>query len=288
MRDKLVAALAEAASQRPEGGRTYDCLALDAIGSLASRFGMSTGELSATALDNGFLPLRYVKNIGTIGLDGQARLLRAVVVVVGAGGIGGFAAEMLARLGVGKLKLVDPDVFDETNLNRQNFSCCDVVGMAKVDVVRDRILEISDDIVIETHRTAANSENLPALIEDASVAIDALDSLTDRFLLQEACARMGVVMVHGAIAGTALQVTTIHPGDPGLTSFAPVPKGEDGKAHGIELETGNPPTTPAISAAIEVEETVKVILGLGTTLRGKMLCLDTLDWSLDFIDLAEQ
>ena len=287
MQEKLLAALAEAASERSEGGRTYGCLSLEAVSSLASRFNLPISELSALALENGFLPLRYVKNIGTIGLDGQAKLLRSAAVVVGVGGIGGNAAEMLARLGFGKLTLIDPDTFDETNLNRQNFSCRDVVGMAKVEVVRDRILEISGGADVATYRVAAESDNLPRLIDGADVVIDALDSLSDRHVLQRACAEMGVVMVHGAIAGTALQVTTIYPGDPGLVSFAPLPESEEHKVRGIELETGNPPTTPALAAAIQVIEAVKMITGIGTTLRGKMLYMDVLDWTLDFIDLSE-
>lgn len=287
MDDQLEQALREAATQRDEGGVTYSCLSLESIRSLAPRFGLSSHELSAMALDEGFLPLRYVKNIGTMGLEGQARMLRSRVMIAGAGGIGGNAAELLVRAGVGRLALVDPDIFDETNLNRQNFACGDVLGMAKVEVVRDRLLEINHDVEVETHQVAGDKFNLPGLMSGAGVVIDALDSLSDRHVLQEACALSEVVMVHGAIAGSSLQVTTIYPGDPGLTLFAPMTDGGSGKVCGIELETGNPPTTPALAAAIQVQEAVNLIIGRGASLRGRMLYIDTYDWTVEFIDLDE-
>lgn len=284
MEEAILDALRRAAVVRLEGDASYNCLSSAAMREIALNLGLSSREVSATAIENGFLPLRYVKNIGTTGLAGQAKLLRSKAVVVGAGGIGGQAAELLARMGVGMLVLVDPDVFDETNLNRQNFACGAVLGMAKVDIVRERLLEINNDIEVECKRVNADKDNLPGLIEDAGVVIDGLDNLDDRLLLQDACARAGVVMVHGAIAGSSLQVTTVFPGDAGLTGFMPEPKPGE-KARGIEVETGNPATTPVLAAAIQVQEAVKVLLNRGTTLRGKMLYLDLEDWTIEFIDL---
>jgi len=280
----LLESVKAAAADRQEGCELYKCLSIHDIATIAEEHGLTTREVSASALDNGFLPLRYVKNIGTIGLGGQAKLLSSRVLLVGAGGIGGAAAELLARMGVGTIVIVDPDVYDETNLNRQNFACSDVLGVSKVDVTADRILEINCDVEVIRRHMTADSENLPELVTGADAVIDALDTLDDRLALQAACASAGVVMIHGAIAGTALQATTVFPGDPGLTSFTPTPEGEE-KTRGIEVETGNPATTPVLSAVIQVQEAVKVILGLGTTLRGKMLFLDMSDWTVEFIDI---
>jgi molybdopterin/thiamine biosynthesis adenylyltransferase len=283
-KQELLESIRASAVERQEGCELHKCISLRDVSDIAHEHGLETREVSIFALENGFLPLRYVKNVGTIGLDGQAKLLGSRVLLVGAGGIGGTAAELLARMGVGTIIIVDPDVFDETNLNRQNFACSDVIGLAKVDVASDRIMEINCDVQIVRHRMAADSHNLPGLIRGTDAVIDALDNLDDRLALQKACAETGVVMVHGAIAGTALQVTTVFPGDPGLTSFMPTTTGE-GKARGVEVETGNPATTPVLSAVIQVQEAIKVILGLGTTLRGKMLYLDLADWAVEFIDL---
>lgn len=284
MSDDLTKAFECAAAGRDEGGVTYSCLSLEDVHEIARSRGMSPGEVSARALESGFLPLRYAKNVGTVGLDGQAKLLRSRVVIVGAGGIGGNAAELLARMGVGSLLLVDPDVFEETNLNRQNFSAEDTLGSSKVEVVRDRLSTINCDVNVEAHRLAAVPENLPGLLSGADAAIDGLDNFYDRVQLQAACRDAGVVMVHGAIAGSSLQVMTIFPGDPGLESLVEPGSLED-KARGIEVETGNPATTPAMVAAIQVAEALKVILGRGEPLRGRMFYMDLSDLSVEFFDI---
>lgn len=280
----LLGSIEAAASAREEGCATYRCLSFKDIAVISHAHELSTREVSVFALEHGFLPLRYVKNVGTIGLDGQAKLLSARVLLVGAGGIGGQAAELMARMGIGTIVIADPDTFDETNLNRQTFACMDVIGLAKVDVARDRILEINCDVDVERHRVAADGSNLSDLLEGAGAAVDALDSIDDRLVLQRACAAAGVVLVHGAIAGSALQVTTVFPGDPGLTAVMPEPSGE-GKTQGVEVETGNPATTPVLAAVFQVQEVVKVLLGTGTTLRNRMLYMDLADWSFEFIDL---
>jgi molybdopterin/thiamine biosynthesis adenylyltransferase len=284
MDDAILESMRRSSVDRLEGGNTYRCLSIAAMREISLSRGLANREISAAALEHGFLPLRYVKNIGTLGLDGQAKLLRSKAVLIGAGGIGGQSAELLARMGVGMLVLVDPDVFDETNLNRQNFACGAVMGMAKVDVVRERLKEINDDVEVAGMRVTADKDSLPAIIAGADVVMDGLDNLDDRLLLQDACAAAGVVMVHGAIAGSSLQVTTVFPGERGLTGFMPKPTPGD-KARGIEVETGNPATTPMLAAAIQASEAVKVLRGRETTLRGKMLYLDTEDWTIEFIEL---
>ncbi len=289
MSDDLKLAMEKVASRRDEGGRVLKCLSLEAVGRLAAEFGLLTREVSVFALENGYTPLKYVKNIGTVGLDGQARLLSSRVVVVGAGGIGGHATSLLARMGVGTIVLVDKDVFDETNLNRQCFATEKVVGEPKVETAGRCIAEINRDVEVVTKRLAADGGNLAGLVEGADAVIDALDTINDRLILQEACGKQGVVMVHGAIAGTCLQVTTIFPGDPGLERLVP----ETGSAastgesiRGIEVETGNPATTPALAAGFQVAEAVKVIVGRGEPLRNRMLFLDIDDWTIDFVELA--
>ena len=280
----LLGSLEEVAAQRYEGCERYRYVTLDHVSAAAARYGLTTRQVSVFALEHGILPLRYVKNIGTVGMDGQARLLESRALLVGAGGIGGTAAELLARMGVGTIIIADPDVYDETNLNRQNFACSSALGRSKVDVAAERLLEINGDVDVIRHRITAGSHNLPDMLAAVDVVIDALDNIDDRLSLQRACADAGLVMVHGAIAGTALQVATIYPGEAGLEGMLPPTEGED-KAHGVEVETGNPATTPVLAAVIQVQEAVKVLVGTGTTLRGKMLYLDLEDWTFEFIEL---
>lgn len=288
LKDGMLHAMDEHLIEREEGGRKYRCLGLEDTRDLARRFDTHTREVGIFALENGVLPLRYAKNVGTIGLDGQARLLRSKVVVIGVGGIGGNAITLLARLGVGTIVTIDRDSFDETNLNRQCFAVEGVIGAPKVEAARRYVSEINRDVDIVSFHTDADRENLPRLITGAHAVIDALDSIDDRLVLQEACREQGVVMVHGAIAGTCLQITTIYPGDPGLEGVSGPPgrpTGSAEKVRGIEVETGNPATTPAIAAGFQVQEAIKVILGCGETLRGRMLYLDIDDWTLEFIEL---
>jgi len=287
MKRDLAREIRNAAVRRREGEAYYWCLPLHAVRELASEFDSSTAAVSLRALENGFVPERYLKNAGTIGLEGQAALLRSTVLVVGAGGIGGHAVELLARMGVGRIKVADRDVFDETNLNRQEFSAEDLLGFPKVDVARDRVLAINSDVSVAPFQLEVSRENIAGLLEEVDAVIDALDNLDDRLMLQEACQLHGVVMVHGAIAGTSLQATTVFPGDPGLPVFAPS-AGGDGKTRGIEVETGNPATTPAISAAVQVQEALSVLLGRTPALRGRMLYLDLEDWTVEFIDLGDR
>lgn len=278
------------AEEREVGCRRVGCLTLSDVSELARKYVMSTRQVSIYGLRHGYLPTRYLKNVGTIGLDGQARLLESAAVLVGVGGLGGTSAELLARMGVGRLVVVDPDVYDETNLNRQNFACGASLGHAKVDVVAERILEINCDIEVSKHRMEGTRSNLPALLRQADVVIDGLDNLDDRLALQEACSDADKVMVHGAIAGSSLQVTTIFPGDSGLTGMALSPvdgektTGKE-KATGVEIETGNPATTPVLCAVIQVQEAIKVMLDSGTVLRNRMLYMDLEDWAFEFLEL---
>lgn len=284
MTEDIIDAMRESSQEVSEGGNAYHCLSLDTQQGIAGRFKLTPREISIRALDNGLIPLKYLKNIGTIGTDGQAALLASKVLVVGAGGIGGNATELLARMGVGTIAIVDPDIFEESNMNRQDFSTEATLGLPKVEVVSKSLAAINSDVAVEAHMLAAGEDNLAGLIKGADVVIDALDNIDDRLLLQEACRNGNVVMIHGAIAGSFVQAMTIFPGDPGLESLSAL-SGAGEKSRGIETEIGNSATSPALAAAIQVQEAIKVITGRGTTLRRRMLYLDLDDWTFEFIEI---
>jgi molybdopterin/thiamine biosynthesis adenylyltransferase len=284
MKEDIIDAMRESSQEVSEAGGVYRCLSLETQKELAIRSGLTPREVSILALDNGFIPLKYLKNIGTVGTGGQSALLKSKVLVVGGGGIGGNAAELLARMGIGTIALVDPDVFEESNLNRQDFASEASLGLSKVEVVSESLEAINCDVTVEAHMLSADSGNLAGLIEGADAVIDALDSIDDRLLLQKACREADVVMIHGAIAGSFIQATTIFPGDPGLESLS-APSGGKEKSRGIETEIGNPATSPVLAAVIQVQEAIKVITGRGTTLKRRMLYLDLDDWTLEFIEL---
>ncbi|MCL5257053.1 MAG: HesA/MoeB/ThiF family protein [Chloroflexi bacterium] len=255
-------------------------LPVEAIRNIARRLGVPERQVELTALGKHILPVRYQRNLGTVGWDGQAKLLQSSVAVIGAGGLGGYIVEGLARMGVGGLLVVDSDVFEAHNLNRQLLSTERDLGRSKVECAQERVSCINSAVSVTSVRARAGRDNLPGLLEGYDVAVDALDSLPARFELQEAAQARGIPMVHGAIAGYLVQVMTILPGDRGLKSVY----GEgDVPEKGIESWLGNPAGTPMLCAACQVQEVVKLITGHGELLRNRMLMIDSEVWEIQMI-----
>jgi molybdopterin/thiamine biosynthesis adenylyltransferase len=224
------------------------------------------------ALDVGICPLRYMRNMGTLGMEGQKKLLQSRVSVVGVGGLGGIAALGLARAGVGELVLIDGDVFSEDNMNRQEFSDENVVGSSKVEVAAGRIREVNGSVDVTMVEKVVDELELRVVLTGSDAALDALDTIATRFELQRAAQKHGIPLVHGSVAGFIGQVSTIMSQDPGLTAiYGPE---EDAPNSGIELESGNPPGVVGAVANIQVTEILKILTGIGQTLHRKLLFMD--------------
>lgn len=262
----LAARIAEQANLQ----ETPPTLSLPASRSLASQLGLSPLDVELAALKAHILPERYRRNLGTVGWDGQIRLLTAHVAVVGAGGLGGWVIEGLARMGVGHLAIIDGDRFTADNLNRQ-LGCTEAqLGRLKAECLAERVAAINSAVQATAQATWLDADNAPALLAGAQVVVDALDSIPARLILQSIAGRLGIPMVHGAIAGFTGQVTTILPGDAGLRALYPdaVPQ------HGVERVLGNPAATPMMVAAWQIHEVVKFLTGQGELLRGRLLLMD--------------
>lgn len=238
----------------------------------AGRYALSLAEVEETALSRGLFPARYQRNRRMIDTAGQLRLFRSSVCVVGCGGLGGYVVEELARLGVGTITAVDPDVFEEHNLNRQLYSLPSLLGEVKVEVVRKRVAEVNPAVRLVPIREAFGGENGAALLAGSDVAVDALDNVTARLALAEACTERGVPLVHGAIGGWFGQIVTQMPGERSIERL--YVGREDG--FGVEKQLGNPSFTPAVVASIQVAEVCKLLLGTGKTLGGRKLSIDLL------------
>jgi len=229
-------------------------------------------EDSLALLARGEIPERYRRNIGTIGIEGQKRLLEARVAIVGAGGLGGNVIELLARQGVGFLRIIDGDTFARHNLNRQLLATERTLGMNKAAVATTRVAEVNSDV--ETHAVPAmlGEDNAEELLSGMDVVVDALDSISSRLLLCRIAQKLEIPLVHAAIAGFTGQVRTILPTDGGLEKIYKTAGGSD---KGIETVLGNPAATPALAAAIQVQEVVKLLTGVGETISHKLLYFDT-------------
>lgn len=231
-----------------------------------------SNEESLKCLTAGEMPERYLRNQGTVGLKGQARLLQARVAVVGAGGLGGTVIELLARMGIGYLKIIDGDTFALHNFNRQILSNEQNIGANKASVAAERIATINSDVQVEAVITMLDEDNAENLLQGLDVIVDALDNFQSRLLLASVANKLGIPLVYAAIAGFTGQVMTIMPGDRSLRIlYKAVPETN----RGVEVVLGNPSATPALAASLQVQEVVKVITGIGEPLRNKMLYFDT-------------
>jgi molybdopterin/thiamine biosynthesis adenylyltransferase len=235
---------------------------------IASDFGLKPREVEIIALENEICPARYHRNIGTIGIEGQIKLLSSRVAVVGCGGLGGWIIEMLARAGIGEIVMLDNDVFDDTNLNRQLFSTEDNLGKPKALAAAERVAAVNSAVDPIAHIVFFDEKNGRELLEGSSVVIDALDNNSSRRNLFKVCSSLEVPLVHGAIGGMFGQIGVLYPGDRSLWENDDVPD------KGIEVERGNPPFTPAFVASLEVSEAIKVLTSPEKCLRGELLWFD--------------
>lgn len=265
-------------------GKKHPVISLKTVASIADSQGISVKEVEITALKHGVIPRRYLRNIGTIGLDGQIKLLQSTVAVVGAGGLGGTIVELLARQGVGHLIIIDNDCFTEENLNRQIMSTERNLGEYKTAVAAKRAREVNSAITVTTFLERLTKENAQKLLNGARVVVDGLDNLSSRLAVEQACRQLAIPYIHASIAGFNGQLMTIFPEDVGLSSVY----GSSSNTileQGIETKTGNPSTTPALLAVLQVQEVVKIITGAGKPVRNQILLVDARECTIDRIEL---
>jgi len=256
-----------------------DLLPWTAQSEAAAHFNVPFATVEELSLVLGLLPARYQRNRRTISTSQQLTLFRSRVAVIGCGGLGGYVLEQLARLGVGTIIAVDPDVFEEHNLNRQLLATPATLGRAKVAAAAARIDEINPAVTVIAHQTAYAPANGAELLQGADLVIDALDSILTRLELADSCADLGLPLVHGAIGGWYGQVTTQYPGDDTLRQI--YRHWQEGK--GVEQQLGNPAFTPAVVASIQVAEACKILLGEGETLRRRKLVINLHDMEFEQI-----
>lgn len=253
-------------------GESYRFLSLHATRRLSKDNGIAIRQIEITALENAVIPERYHRNIGTIGIAGQIQLLKSTAGILGAGGLGGFAIELLARMGIGKLVVIDQDVFDESNLNRQLMATEENMKLSKTEEAAARIRTVNSAVEITRYQCRGDQGNLPEMLDGCNVVLDCLDNLPSRFALEEACQQLKIIMVHGAIAGFLGQLAVIRPGRPILASIYGTGK-NSGPEKGIEVKLGNPAVSPAMLASWQVSEAVKILTGLDGILEADLLLI---------------
>ncbi len=236
----------------------------------AQDFRLSISQVEEAILEHGLMPARYQRNRQTISNSKQLRLFRSTAVVIGCGGLGCYLIEEMARLGIGNIMMLDPDTFEEHNLNRQLYSSPNLLGHSKAAVAAARVREINPAITVTALQIEFSSDNARELLNGADIVLDGLDSFTTRRMLAAVCRELQIPLVHGAIGGWYGHVATQLPGD----DITPFLGGQRGEQKGVEIQIGNPSFTPALVASLQVAEACKVLLGEGTVLHQKMLCVD--------------
>jgi molybdopterin/thiamine biosynthesis adenylyltransferase len=267
-------------------GKAYLVINLKTTASLCSSQGVPAKDVEIAALKQGIIPCRYLRNIGTVGLDGQIKLLQSTVAVVGAGGLGGTVIELLARQGIGHLIIIDNDRFTEQNLNRQIMSTEGSLGQYKVIAAAKRVKEINSATTVTTFRERLTEDNAQSLLSGARVVVDGLDNLSSRLVVEQACRQLVIPYVYASIGGFNGQLMTVFPDDVGLVSLYGS-SSETRPEQGIETRIGNPPAMVAMIAALQVQEAVKIIAGVGTPIRNQILLVDARECAIDTIELGK-
>ena len=224
---------------------------------------------------------RYSRHImlPEVGEAGQIKLLRSKVLCLGAGGLGAPSAIYLAAAGVGTLGLVDDDVVDESNLQRQIIHARDRVGMAKVDSAAKTIDGLNTDVKVIPHKTRLTAENVLEIIAPYDVIIDGADNFPTRYLLNDASLKLGKPVIHASIYRFEGQLTSFIPGaGPCYRCLYPNPPPADmaPSCH----EAGVLGVLPGVIGILQANEAVKLLLGLGTSLAGRLLVYDALKTKL--------
>ena len=221
--------------------------------------------------------LRYSRHLilPDVALAGQKKLKAARILLIGAGGLGSPAALYLAAAGVGTIGLVDFDVVDVTNLQRQVLHGTSQVGRPKLESARDRIADINPNVCVETHETRLCSENALEILDQYDVVVDGTDNFATRYLTNDACVLLGKPNVYGSIFrfegqasvfalpdGPCYRCLFPDPPPPGM-----VPSCAEGGVLGV---------LPGIVGTVQATEALKLVLGVGESLSGRLLLIDAL------------
>ncbi len=228
---------------------------------------------------------RYAKHLllPEVGTLGQERLLASKILIVGAGGLGSPAALYLAAAGVGTIGLADMDTVDVTNLQRQIIHDSLRVGWQKVDSARHTIAALNPDVTVVTHELRVDASNAAALIGDYDVVVDGGDNFDVRYALSDASAETGVPVVYGSVFRFEGQVTVFDPSR-GYTYRGFMPEPPPAAVAPNCSTAGVLGVLPGIVGTIQAAEALKLVLGIGQSLVGRMLIIDALE--MDVTELA--
>ncbi len=230
--------------------------------------------------------IRYSRHtlLPEVGEAGQAKLLDAKILLIGAGGLGSPAALYLAAAGIGTIGIVDFDVVDASNLQRQILHNVDRIGMSKVESARETLIALNPDVKVQTHDLRLSADNVIEIMSGYDLVVDGGDNFPTRYLINDASLHLEIPVVHGAIFRFEGQTSVFHPyqGPCYRCLFPQPPPPELAPSC---AEAGVLGVLPGIIGSIEAMEAIKLILGIGDSLVGKLLTYDALDQEFRVLNL---
>ena len=227
---------------------------------------------------------RYARQIllPEIGAEGQQRLLRSAVLLVGLGGLGSAVAPALVGAGVGRLGLADPDTVSESNLQRQTLYTERQIGLPKCEAARERLAALSSHTHFDLHAEGITPENARRIIADYDLVIDCCDNFPTRYLLDDACAACGKPWIHGAIGAFGGMVTVFnHRRAKRYAELYPDREALCAREQEVQGVVG---TVPAVVGALEASEALKLLAGFGEVLDGRLFTIDLKTMHTELMD----
>ncbi|AMD16743.1 molybdopterin biosynthesis protein MoeB [Methanobrevibacter sp. YE315] len=228
------------------------------------------------------------RQMSIVTKEEQEKFRNGKITVIGCGGIGGQTIEMLARMGIGELILVDEDVFDLTNLNRQSLSSTETLGLEKSEVAKQKVELINPHVKVTNYNAHVDESNIDEIIGDSNIVIDALDNILTRVIVSRKANEKRIPYIHGAVHGTLGQVTVFLPNTKSYEEMFNLPSlGKELTDEVIgelkNVTSGKPPVigpTPNIVSCLEAMEAFKILTGIGrVTVAPKILTFDLLDFN---------
>lgn len=220
---------------------------------------------------------RYARNIPALTKAECEILKNKRVLVVGCGGLGGHIIDQLARIGVGFLRVVDGDVFETSNLNRQLLSSVPLLGISKAKAAADHIARVNPDVTVDAAETFLTENNALDLLEGCDIVMDALDNIPSRRILSAACEKANIPYIYGAIQGWVAQAAISMPGDRLIDTLYP---------EEIEITDKSVLSfTPALCASMQVSLCIKLLLGRSVE-TGTIYYFDLLNQEFETIPMV--
>jgi molybdopterin/thiamine biosynthesis adenylyltransferase len=216
--------------------------------------------------------------VNEVGEEGQLKLLDSKVLLLGAGGLGSPAALYLAAAGVGTIGIIDMDVVDESNLQRQILHNLDRIGERKVDSAKKTLTLLNPDVDVVTFDVRMGADNIIDIIDGFDVIVDGADNFPSRYLLNDASLVKRIPVVHGSIFRFEGQCTVFHP-YVGPCYRCMIPEPPPAELAPSCAEAGVLGVLPGIIGSIQAMEAIKILLGIGETLAGRLLAYDALEES---------